>query len=191
MKLFNNINTQHIKKALFILVVYIIYIGLFNGYNPYLPSLPFYPNNETELLEVEKAVANRTPNDVAFFHKTNKSVVEAFVHHVPETREQLTIIETKQTHIILFFKYLINRRRPYQLNPDLNIININTAQTPAFPAGHAYQAQLLAKTLSKRYPEKTQLLYDIALQCDYCRIKAGIHYPSDGEFARKLVEWFN
>ena len=99
MKLFNNINTQHIKKALFILVVYIIYIGLFNGYNPYLPSLPFYPNNEMELLEVEKAVANRTPTDVAFFHKTNKSVVEAFVHHVPETREQLTIIETKQKMI--------------------------------------------------------------------------------------------
>ena len=93
-KLVNN-NTLYIKRVVFILVVYFVYIELFNGYNPYLPSLPFYPNNLMELTKVENAVANRTPNDIAFFHKTNKSVVEAFVQHVPETRKQLRIIETK------------------------------------------------------------------------------------------------
>ena len=118
-------------------------------------------------------------------------MVEAFVEHVPESRDELKQIETKQNYIILFFKYIINRRRPYQLNPNLNVINIDTAQTPSYPAGHAYQAQLLAKILSTRYPEKKDMLYEIARKCDDCRIKAGLHYPSDGEFSRKLVEWFN
>ena len=183
-------NTTHLRRIILLVIIYFVY-KLFNGYNPYLPSIPIYPNNETELKIVEEAVNHRTQQDIAFFHKTNKSVVEAFVEHVPESRDELKQIETKQNYIILFFKYIINRRRPYQLNPNLNVINIDTAQTPSYPAGHAYQAQLLAKILSTRYPEKKDMLYEIARKCDDCRIKAGLHYPSDGEFSRKLVEWFN
>jgi len=118
-------------------------------------------------------------------------VVEAFVGYVPETREELKKIEISQNHIITFFKYVINRRRSYQLNPNLNVINIKTAQTPAYPSGHAYQAYLIANKLSNRYPEKKDMLYEIARKCDDCRVKAGIHYPSDGEFSKKLVKFFN
>ena len=182
--------TTNIKRVIFLVTIYFVY-KLFNGYNPYLPSLPFYPNNEKELELVEQAVENRTQQDIAFFHKTNKSVVEAFVDYVPETREELEELSISQNYIILFFKYVINRRRPYQLKPDLNVINIKTAQTPAYPAGHAYQAYLIANKLSKRYPEKKDMLYEIARKCDDCRIKGGIHYPSDGKFSKKLVEFFN
>ena len=50
------------------------------------------------------------------------------------------------------------------------------------------QAQLLANKLTKRYPEKKELFQKIALQCDICRVKAGLHYYSDGEFARALAD---
>ena len=182
--------SNNIKRIALIVIVYFAY-KLFNGYNPYLPSLPVYPNNQEELKLVEDAVKNRTQNDIAFFHKTNKSVVEAFVGYVPETREELKKIEFSQNHIIIFFKYVINRRRSYQLNPKLNVINIKTAQTPSYPGGHAYQAHLIANKLSNRYPEKKDMLYEIARKCDDCRVKAGIHYPSDGEFSKKLVTFFN
>ena len=26
------------------------------------------------------------------------------------------------------------------------------------------------------------------MKCDDCRVKAGLHYPSDGEFSRKIVD---
>lgn len=147
------IQSINLKRIALLVVIYFVY-KLFNGYNPYLPSLPVYPNNDEEMKLVEDAVKNRTQQDIAFFHKTNKSVVEAFVGFVPETREELRKIEISQNYIILFFKYVINRRRSYQINPNLNVINIKTAQTPSYPGGHAYQAYLIANKLSKRYPEK-------------------------------------
>ena len=49
------------------------------------------------------------------------------------------------------------------------------------------QAQILANKLSKRYPEKKDIFQKIAYQCDICRVKAGLHYYSDGEFGRKLA----
>ena len=66
-----------------------------------------------------------------------------------------------------------------------------TSQTPAFPAGHAYQALLLASQQSKKYPAKKELFDSIAARCDDCRVKAGIHYKSDGEFSRTLFQLFN
>ena len=69
-------------------------------------------------------------------------------------------------------------------------IDKSTAQTPAFPAGHAFQAYLLSKKLSEKYPEKKKLFEKIAKKCDLCRVQAGLHYPSDGEYSKKLVESF-
>ena len=42
---------KHLKKIIFILVVYIIYINFFKGYIIYLPTIPIYPNNEKDLPE--------------------------------------------------------------------------------------------------------------------------------------------
>ena len=36
-----------------------------------------------------------------------------------------------------------------QVNKNIKPIDISTAQTPAYPAGHAFQAYYLAKILSK------------------------------------------
>jgi len=77
------------------------------------------------------------------------------------------------------------------LDKAIKPINVETVQTPAYPAGHAYQAYLVAKKLSLKYPRKKRLFYNIALRCDICRVKAGLHYPSDGIFSRKLVDLFN
>ena len=55
-------------------------------------------------------------------------------------------------------KYLINRARPEQVDPSIKPIDKSTAQTPAFPAGHAFQAYLLSKKLSEKYPEKKKFM---------------------------------
>ena len=108
-----------------------------------------------------------------------------------ESLEELNSYYIKQNYIILFFKYLINRQRCWNLNKLIKPINIDTAKTPSYPAGHAYQAYLLSKILSKKYPEKRELFEKIAYKCDECRVLAGLHYPSDGVFSRKLVDYFN
>tara|TARA_Y100000992_G_C21269975_1_gene496127 strand:- start:1661 stop:2212 length:552 start_codon:yes stop_codon:yes gene_type:complete len=176
-----------------ILIVYIILILVTpKKYKWYLPTIPVYKNNEQELLEVEDMILNRSPNDVSFFKKTDESVVYAFSNIVPESTEQLRSMATSVyvVSIIYFFKYTINRPRPKQYNKSLNILHSNSADTPAYPAGHAFQAYYLAKVLGKKYPYIQPQLDNIARECDLTRVKAGIHYPSDGQFSKTLVDTF-
>ena len=182
---------KHIKKIIFILVIYIIYVNFFKGYISYLPTIPIYPNNENDLEQMKSIMKTRTQDDVDYFFKTNDSVVPAFLPYVNEDRNKLMEIVLSQNYIIHFFKYTINRRRPYQIDTELKPLSTKTSQTPAYPAGHAYQALLLASHLSKKYPEKKELFDSIAAKCDECRVKAGIHYKSDGEFSKKLFQFFN
>jgi hypothetical protein len=46
----------------------------------------------------------------------------------------------------------------------------------------------LARKLSNIYPEKKEILLSLSQKIDEARIKAGIHYPSDGEFSRYIVD---
>jgi len=180
-----------LKKIFLLIVVYTIFIFFFKGYYAFYPTIPLYPSNKTEVQQVKQYIKSRTKRDIEFFYKTNKSIVYAFKPHVNESLDELNNIESSQNSIILFFKYLFNRARPEQVDPSIKPINTDTAQTPAYPAGHAYQAYLLAKVLSKKYPEKKQLFNQIAEECNLTRVKAGIHYPSDGEFSKRLVDIFN
>ena len=180
-----------VKKIIFIVIVYLIYVNFFKGYYSYIPTIPIYPNNEKDLILLKEKISERTYEDVNFFFKTNQSIVPAFKPYVKDSEEELEKIATSHNFIILFFKYLINRRRPYQINENINPLNTETSQTPAYPAGHAYQAQLVASHLSKKYPDKEDLFNKIALECDECRVKAGLHYISDGEFSRKLFKMFS
>tara|TARA_X000000950_G_scaffold33807_1_gene36335 strand:+ start:3289 stop:3852 length:564 start_codon:yes stop_codon:yes gene_type:complete len=179
-----------IKWIILFIIIYAIYITIFKGYHEILPSFPIYPRNKKEFVDVKKMMEKRTRDDEAFFHLTNDSIAAAFVPYVKENKKELEKIATSHNFIIITFKTIINRRRPWQIDPTLKPINIKTAQTPAYPAGHAYQAYLLCKYLVKKYPNKKDILEKVALRCDDCRIKAGLHYPSDGKFSRQLVDLF-
>jgi hypothetical protein len=170
------------------IIIYIFYITIFNGYIAFTPTIPIYPNNSKEIVLLKKIIKSRTQDDVNFFYLTNKSVSSAFLPYVNESDYQLKKI--CHNYIILAFKYIINRPRPNQIDLSIIPINTDTSRTPSYPAGHSYQAYLLYKKLSKKYPEKKELLRKIALRCDDCRVKAGLHYPSDGEFSRKIVDLF-
>ena len=178
-------------KIVLLILSYIVFVMMNKAYYRFYPTIPIYPNSESELVIVKQLIANRTKEDIDLFDKTNISVSPAFVPYVNETKLQLDILSTRQNDNIHFFKYLINRIRPWQLDNQIVPIDKSTAMTPAYPAGHAYQAYLLAKYLSKKYPDKKKLFYEIAHNCDMCRVKTGLHYPSDGIFAKNLVEYFN
>ena len=179
------------RNILLFLFVYVIFIYLFRGYILYYPSIPVYPNNYTDLKIMKKEMKKRRPEEVKLFYDTNESVAAAFIPYVNESIHELSKIALSQNYIINFFKYSINRIRPYQLDETLKPLSTKTSRTPSYPAGHAYQAMVVAKHLSNKYPEKKDLFYNIALKCDDCRVKAGIHFKSDGEFSRKLFNLFN
>jgi hypothetical protein len=176
------------RKVLFLLVVYFIYTYIFKGYISYTPTIPVYPNSKKEIEKVKQKINERTQKDVDFFYLTNESISAAFLPYVNENKVELERELTKHNNIILFLKYTINRPRPEQVDKTIKPLNKKTAMTPAYPAGHGYQAYLLYKYLRKKYPNKEKKLKEIALQCDDCRVKAGLHFPSDGEFSRKIID---
>jgi len=148
----------------------------------FLPSIPIYPNNERDALLVKQAIHKRTTRDEEFFKLTDSSVSYAFVGVVPETIEHLQTIITQPyvKFIIMSFKYFINRARPNQIIPSLNVLTSISANTPAYPS----------VILGKKYPDLQTRLDEIAEQCESTRVKAGLHYPSDGEFSKKIVSFF-
>ena len=90
--------------------------------------------------------------------------------------------------LIYLLKHIINRARPYQVNTNILLLESKTANTPSYPAGHACQAYYLAKYLGKKHPEKQDELNQIAQRCDMVRVKAGLHYPSDGVFSKQIID---
>lgn len=178
-------------KILFYIVIIYLCILIVSPvrYIYLLPSFYIYPDNETEVLKVEHKINERTQEDIDFFHLTDRSVSEAFVDIVPMTIEELDYIISQVNNIILSFKYIINRARPNQINPKLHVLKSNTSHTPAYPAGHAFQAYYLSKILGKQYPELQHTLNLTAEKCDQVRVTAGIHFPSDGLFAKNIVDY--
>ena len=180
------------KRCILILIVIIIIITIIQKekYYRFYPSIPVYPNNQMEVLEVEKFIRKRNKDMIDFFKLTNESVIYAYLPYVNESKNKLREIISKKRLEIIFLKNVINRARPKQVKPDLNSFYSSTALTPSYPAGHAYQAYYLTKYLSKIYPNKKNLFEKLAIKCDLCRVYAGIHYPSDGKYSKYLVDMF-
>ena len=179
-----------IKKIIILIVAYLVYIYFFKGYMALYPTIPVYPNNLDEAKVVKHYIKNRKQEDIDFFHLTNNSVAAPFLPLVEESKEELEKItyDKKVLSIIVLNKYVINRARPQQVDKSIKPIDTSTAKTPAYPAGHAFQAYLLSKKLGKKYPNKKEVLEEVARKCDMCRVQAGLHYPSDGIYSKKLVE---
>tara|TARA_X000000368_G_C23026030_1_gene710211 strand:- start:1213 stop:1761 length:549 start_codon:yes stop_codon:yes gene_type:complete len=161
-------------------------------YITFLPTIPVYPNSHEEVAYVRGAIKRRTQQDIDFHNLTDPSVSHAFAQVVPLSIKELNkiILQVSITFPINFYKYTINRPRPYQFDNNLDVLPSKTAHTPAYPAGHAYHAYYLAKKLGEKYPDKQMILDDIAEKCNEVRIKAGLHYPSDGEYSKILVDYW-
>tara|TARA_Y100000816_G_scaffold28213_1_gene18067 strand:- start:369 stop:755 length:387 start_codon:yes stop_codon:yes gene_type:complete len=88
---------------------------------------------------------------------------------------------------IMNLKKYHNRIRPFQLLKTDLFLETKSGHTPAYPAGHAYQAWALCIVFSDKYPHLEKELTQLAITCDKVRVSAGLHYPSDGEFSKKLA----
>jgi len=179
------------KKYINHIIIYIL-ILLIQGkrYIWFLPTIPFYPNNEKEIQKVIAKVNFRTFSNIEFFKLTDPSVAYAFEPIVEESVNDLhnIFLSIRVSSTINLLKYFYNRARPHQIDPSIKPLTSTTASTPSYPAGHAFQAYYLAKQLTKKYPHRKHEFDQIAKQCDDVRVIGGLQYPSDGEFAKKIVD---
>lgn len=94
--------------------------------------------------------------------------------------------------IILKLKFYFQRPRPYQLGLPYKLklfpFGSNTADSPSYPSGHTIQSALISYVLGNHFPDKFELLQNLAKDIEYSRIFLGVHYPSDNDFSLYIVE---
>ena len=187
-------------KKIFKFVIYVAFIYFLlmsmqpQRYNIWYPTIQSaYPSNGREIgIMVRDYFPKRTPENIQFFKLTDPSPLEAFRGKITEEQFQRLkkkVIRPEIIGKIKYYKQLYNRARPMQVAPQIvNAFESKTANNAAYPSGHAFQAYYAAKILSKWEPARKKEWEDIAERVANIRIITGLHYPSDRDFARRLVD---
>lgn len=161
-----------------------------------------FPDAQTEIHTVmTEYIMKRMPSDIAFFRMTDMNPATAFRSVI--TPDEMTVEEMDQImtnsrviFIAMSLKNFYNRARPAHIAPEIinekngTLLHSDSANTPAYPSGHAMQGYYLAKILSRKFPAKTQSIMEISTKIANIRIMAGLHYPSDRDFGWWVVDHY-
>lgn len=95
--------------------------------------------------------------------------------------------------LLMKLKYFYQRVRPQQLAYLLGIYTLNpydsvSANTPAYPSGHALLSKVYAEVLGNKYPKYYKALTELATDIMWSRIYMGLHYTSDCNFSTYISE---
>ena len=195
MNIDKNMKDDKILEKMLYIAIFFILVIYFRGYFmiryiDIIPTIKVYPDNDIEILVVNNIVEDNNQYYIDLFKKTDESVVYAFREIVDidiDTEKMMNIVLSPHLLLVtLLLKTTINRARPRQINPDLNIQKSLSANTPAYPSGHCIQAYYLAKQLSLEYPERSDEFFKLAEDCALSRVYAGLHFPSDNDFGRYI-----
>ena len=161
-----------------------------------------FPDSKLEInTVVSEYIMKRMPSDVAFFRLTDMNPAAAFTSIIKPDEMTVEEMDRIMTHTRVIFitkmlKWVYNRARPAQIAPEIineangTLLHSDSADTPAYPSGHAIQTYYLAKILARKHPAKTHAIMEIATKCANIRIMAGHHYPSDRDFGWWVVDHY-
>lgn len=162
------------------------------GYHSYLPTRSAeYPDSVAEAAIVKQMM--KKP-DSYYFELTDKSPITAFTEYlnakgIAFDPEELRQVALRYNPILLDLKDYYNRPRPSQVS-DIIPQKSSTADTPSYPAGHSFQAYILADYLGRKHLLHYFAFRRIANRIANARVRAGLHYPSDNRAARQLADHF-
>ena len=110
--------------------------------------------------------------------------------------DEVEVLKDNLSPIVLQLKIHYNRPRPQKLSKVLtffrqsnfNVYPLKTAETPAYPSGHATEGRFISLFLADRVPfEHKGNIKRIGDEIGSSRQIAGVHYPSDTEFGHNLA----
>ena len=113
--------------------------------------------------------------------------------------DEVEVLKDNLAPIVLQLKVHYNRPRPSKLAKSLtffrqanfNVYPLKTAETPAYPSGHATEGRFVSLYLADRVPfEHKGNIKKIGDDIGNSRQIAGVHYPSDTEFGHNLAGAF-
>jgi acid phosphatase (class A) len=135
---------------------------------------------------------NTIPSDTAY-HRYRDNLF--FIGHsignwfspteLPLTADLLANVCQDVNYFLWTFKLQYARMRPYMLDRRVN--NLEEADAPSYPGGHATSSYVLAYLYQELAPEFTDVFVKGAYDMAHSREIIGVHYPSDSEVSRNLA----
>jgi membrane-associated phospholipid phosphatase len=84
------------------------------------------------------------------------------------------------TALLIFIKYLVQRKRPFNLNKNIKNLDNSKLDPFSFPSGHMFTASLLILILQNNIQNKYKyILYIVPFLVGYSRIILGVHHLTD------------
>jgi len=105
--------------------------------------------------------------------------------NLPLTADLMANVWQDVNYYVWSFKLQFARMRPYMLDRRVN--NLEEADAPSYPGGHATTSYALAYIYQELAPEFTDIFVKDAYDMAHSREIIGVHYPSDSEVSRNLA----
>ena len=156
-----------------------------------------YPDIKSEELKSEIFYLNSLPLDQEFVEEGDR-VLQCFYNYLRKndlhlSSNQLDLLNDSLyeiTPIIFELKYFYNRPRPYQVAPKLDLpleyLEIESAETPAYPSGHSTQGIFIGHFLGDLFPDHKENLIEIGNNIGISRLIGRLHYPTDDILGKYL-----
>jgi len=95
--------------------------------------------------------------------------------------------------LVLELKKFWNRARPFQyayyFDIDLHPLRTLSGHSPSYPSGHTMQAETWALIMKSNYPELSERIDIIKDDVSQARMNMGVHFPSDIQFGKQIIEF--
>ena len=149
-------------------------------------KIPDFPRDDMqrEMGIVRKAISTRTEQDVESVANNDEDSFYSIKGYLKKMRVsfhegELRDIVQQAVPTIRYFKNKFNRKRPFEIDGNLDVLGSTTNKTRSYPSGHSTQAMIIALYVAQKFPKHRDGLMEAAKEVGMGRVKAGFHFLSD------------
>ena len=150
-------------------------------------QIPDFPRDDMqkEMAIVRKFVSTRTDEDVESVANNDEDSFYSIKEYLKKIKvafheDELRGMVKQAVPTIRHFKNKFNRKRPFEIDGNLDVLGSKTNKTRSYPSGHSAQSFVVALYVANKLPrEHRDNLLEAAKECGMGRVKAGFHFLSD------------
>ena len=149
-------------------------------------QIPDFPRDDMqkEMAIVRKFVSTRTDEDVESVANNDEDSFYSIKEYLKKIKvafheDELRGMVKQAVPTIRHFKNKFNRKRPFEIDGNLDVLGSKTNKTRSYPSGHSTQSMIIGLYASEKFPEHREGIMQAAKEVGMGRVKAGFHFLSD------------